>query len=155
MYKRQEKGGVYSPEIVTLYRNGGIPDFGNAKSEKGKFVPQARTPEYSLHFIDSMVKIASHVSGRYGQGAFSAVFKDMTYYSYPFLSVQADKSKLTYTKYGLSLSKLGFYKSAIYWVYFTGIFLLGTRGCDRVIRLIKNAMGRTPQLGLTTSKFAE
>jgi abequosyltransferase len=48
---------VYLPTILVLYRNGGIPDFGNSAAEQGKFVPKEHTPESSLHFMQRMLDI--------------------------------------------------------------------------------------------------
>lgn len=142
-----EKGGVYSPKVVTLYRNDGIPEFGNAASEKGKFVPTERTPESSLHFIASMLKIAKFVA-KGNKEVFDSIFKDMSNYSYPFLSVQSDKNKLTYINYSYRLAKLGFYKSLYFWVYFLSILVLGTSICDKIIAFIKTSLGSTPKLGM-------
>jgi len=147
-----QKGGVYSPEVVTLYRNGGVPEFGNAASERGKFVPNQRTPESSIHFIDSMLAIARHIQNTTRLPVYKGIFQDMACYSYPFISVQADKGKWILTRYAWGLARLGFYKSAMFWGYYLALLIFGTRNCDTFIRWVKAKLGRTPKIGYTLSK---
>lgn len=147
-----KRAGVYSPEVVTLYRNGGIPDFGNAAAEKGKFVPTERTPESSVHFIKSMLDIARSIEVRSGLKVWQRIFNDMANYSYPFISVQMDKGRWTFTKYAISLAKLGFYKSSMFWAYYFALFVFGMRNCDNLIRWLKTKIGRTPRIGYSLSR---
>jgi len=139
--------GVFSPEIVAWYRNGGIPDFGNSLSEKGKFVPRTRTIESSVNFMRGMMEIAQHVENTRHVYIYQRILKDLSNYSYPFLSVQADKPVGAFFKYYLSLIKLGFGRQLLFHVYFFSILLLGTRRMDNIIAGLKRMIGHTPAIG--------
>lgn len=142
-----EWNGVYSPEIVTLYRNGGTPDFGNSPSEKGKFVPQTRTPESSVSFMRGMLEIARYVETTRHVNIYRSILKDLSNYSYPILFFQADKPLGVFFKYYLSLIRLGFGRQLLFHVYFFSILLLGTQRMEKIIAWIKSRLGHTPVIG--------
>lgn len=142
-----EWNGVYSPEIVTLYRNGGTPDFGNSPSEKGKFVPQTRTPESSVSFMRGMLEIARYVETTRHVDIYRSILKDLSNYSYPILFFQADKPLGVFFKYYLSLIRLGFGRQLLFHVYFFSILLLGTQRMEKIIAWIKSRLGHTPVIG--------
>lgn len=142
-----EWNGVFSPEIVTWYRNGGTPDFGNSASEKGKFVPQTRTPESSVSFMRGMLEIAQFVENTRHVDIYRSILKDLSNYSYPILFFQADKPLAVFFKYYLSLIKLGFGRQLLFHVYFFSILLLGTQRMEKMIAWIKRRLGHTPNIG--------
>jgi len=142
-----EWNGVFSPEIVTLYRNGGIPDFGNSASEKGKFVPQKRTTESSVGFMKGMLEIAKSVENTRQVNIYLPILKDLSNYSYPFLSIQADKPVGEFVKYYFSLIRLGFGRQPLFHIYFYSILILGVPNMERIIAWIKLRLGHTPALG--------
>lgn len=142
-----ELNGVFSPEIVALYRNGGVPDFGNSPSEKGKFVPQTRTIESSVGFMRGMLDIARYVDESRHVDIYKGILKDLSNYSYPFLAVQAGRQLSDFFKYYLALIKLGFGKQPLFHVYFFSILLLGTARMEKTISFIKRKLGYTPALG--------
>ncbi len=142
-----EWNGVFSPEIVTWYRNGGTPDFGNSPSEQGKFVPRTRTTESSVHFMRGMLKIARHVEDTRHVGIYRSILKDISNYSYPILAVQAEKSFWEFFGYYIDLIKLGFGRHLLFHAYFFSILLLGTKRLERIITWIKRRLGHTPVLG--------
>ena len=142
-----EKGAVFSPECIVLYRNGGIPDFGNSEAERGVFQPNIRTPESSLRFIEGMLTIIRYIEEEHGVAVARPVIRDMANYSYPLLSIQADKPLKIFLSYGWELSKLGFFRYPIYWFYFIGLLLLGVSRTDSLIVWMKRRLGRTPVLG--------
>jgi abequosyltransferase len=142
-----EWNGVFSPEIVAWYRNGGVPDFGNSVSEQGKFVPHTRTIDSSVGFMRGMLDIARHVETTRHVDIYRNILKDLSNYSYPILSVQADKSAWIFFKYYLSLIRLGFGRQPLFHVYFYSILLLGTQRMENIIAWIKRKLGHTPVLG--------
>ena len=142
-----EWNGVFSPEIVTWYRNGGTPDFGNSATEKGTFVPETRTPESSVSFMKGMLEIAQYVEKTRDVTIYKNILKDLSNYSYPILFFQADKPLGVFVKYYFSLIKLGFGRQILFHVYFYAILLLGIRRTDRMIEWIKLRLGRTPNIG--------
>lgn len=142
-----EKNGVFSPEIITWYRNGGTPDFGNSLSEKGKFVPGTRTAESSLTFMQGMLKIAHYVEETRSVDIYKPILRDLSNYSYPILAVQAEKPLRVFFNYYLSLIKLGFGCRILFHIYFFSILLLGTERMEKTIAWVKKRFGYTPALG--------
>lgn len=138
---------VFVPQIIALYRNGGIPEFGNAESERGKFVPRNRTPESSLHFMRGVLRVAQYVEDADHVPVRDAILDDYSRYSYPILSIQTDKSTAVFLRYALDLHRLGFGRSKMFYVYCLALLLLGPRNTERIIQFIKKRLGYTPQLG--------
>lgn len=143
----KDKAAVFLPSIAILYRNGGVPDFGNSEVEKGRFVPEAQTPESSIVFVQGMLKIARSVAIERSINIYSPVLRDIANYSYPLLSIQARQPRSSFLRYGWRLSRLGFWRFPIYWIYFLSLALLGVNITDRIIANIKNRLGYTPSIG--------
>ncbi len=141
------RNGVFVPQVISLYRNGGIPDFGNAEAERGKFVPRQHTPESSLHFMSEMLRIASHVQSIDKVAIRDLIVTDIANYSYPVLSIQADKPLSVFLRYIRGLQQLGFGRSPLFHVYCVALLVLGARRSDAIIRFIKRRLGHTPLIG--------
>lgn len=139
--------GVFTPEILALYRNGGIPDFGSSASEKGKFVPKVQTPESSVYFMRGMLEIAKHVEDVQGFPVFRRIIADIGNYSYPILAIQSGQPLGIFIGYAYQLAKLGFWRNKMFHLYFWAILFLGSRRVDRLIGFIKKRLGHTPALG--------
>lgn len=139
--------GVFLPDIIVLYRNGGIPEFGNSEKEKGKFVPQDRTSESSLHFMQGMLDIAAYVEQERAVKIYQPILKDLGNYSYGFLFVQSNKGLQIFLKYIYQLAKMGFWKNKWLYLYSILLILLGSRRVDKLIQYIKNRRGYTPVIG--------
>ncbi|MFZ2412563.1 MAG: glycosyltransferase family 2 protein [Candidatus Methanoperedens sp.] len=139
--------GVFLPEILVLYRNGGIPDFGNSEPEREKFVPAAHTPESSLHFVRGMLDIAEYVDRTKNVRIYRRIKRDIGNYSYPILSIQAEKPLPVFLKYSYQLAKWGFWKNAMFHLYFLSLLFMGSKRVDRIINLVKTRMGYTPAIG--------
>lgn len=138
---------VYLPAILTLYRNGGIPDFGNSEKERGKFVPKEHTPESSLHFMRSMLDIARYVEDTHRVAIYEAILRDIGNYSYPVLAIQTDKPLPVFWSYAYRLAKMGFGRNAMFYLYVVLLTLLSPRTIDRCIAVVKRRLGYTPVLG--------
>lgn len=139
--------GIFLPEILVLYRRGGIPDFGSSEKEKDKFSPQLQTPESSLHFIKGMLNIAKFVENMQGILIYHKILKDLGNYSYPLLSVQAQRPLRVYIHYSYNLAKMGFWKNLMFYLYFSLILLIGSRQVDKLIKFVKKRFGYTPIIG--------
>jgi len=142
-----EMNAVFLPQIIVLYRNGGVPDFGNAEAERGKFVPADRTPASSLKFMQGMLDIARSVDLGRGVPVYRRIVSDIANYSYPILAVQASKPLSVFAFYWWSLARMGFGRSPLFHLYFISLLLLGAKGCDALIAMIKQRVGHTPNLG--------
>ena len=138
---------VFVPQIIALYRNGGIPDFGHAESERGKFVPKTRTIESSLHFMRGMLQVAQYVEDTDKVPIRDAILHDISRYSYPVLSIQASRPLREFLGYANDLRRLGFARSSMFYAYVLALLLLGANGTEKVIQFIKRRLGYTPTLG--------
>ena len=138
---------VFVPQIIALYRNGGIPEHGNADSERGKFVPSVRTIESSLHFMRGMLQVAQCVQDIDGVPIRDAILEDISRYSYPVLSIQADKPLPEFLGYVRELHRIGYGHRFLFYLYVASLLLLGPRGSERLIQFIKRRLGHTPTFG--------
>lgn len=142
-----EMNAVFLPQIIVLYRNGGVPDFGNAEAERGKFVPADRTPASSLQFMRGMLDIARAVELNRGVPVYRRIVSDIANYSYPILAVQASKPLNIFVSYWWSLARMGFGRAPLFHLYFASLVLLGAKRSDALITMIKRRVGHTPNLG--------
>lgn len=142
-----EMNAVYLPDVIVLYRNGGVPDFGNSAAEQGKFQPKEQTPESSVHFMRGMLAIAQYIERERQVKIFRPIVRDIANYSYPILAIQAQKPLGIFLKYGWSLARLGLARSPLFLVWFFAILVLGTKRVERLIVWIKKRLGHTPSLG--------
>lgn len=142
-----KENGVYLPQILSHHRLGGTPDFGNSAAEQGKFTPKEQTPESSIHFMRGMLYIARDLERTLGWPVFRPILKDIGNYAYPIISIQAGGSRWALMRYVARLSQLGFWRVPLFYIYATGLFVLGRRRCDALIGMIKAKLGRAPVLG--------
>jgi len=141
-----DMNGVYLPEITVLYRNGGIPEFGNSKKEQGKFVPKDRTIESSLQFMHGMLGVAQYVEKTRKVKIYNSILRDIGNYSYPILAIQANQPFRLFLKYCFRLAEIGFWSNPLFYIYFVLIIMFRPRRIDKLIRAIKNKLGYTPEL---------
>lgn len=142
-----DMNAVFLPQIIVLYRNGGVPEHGNAEVERGKFVPENRTPESSIQFMRGMLEIAAAVERSRGVAVYRRIVADIANYSYPILAVQASKPVKVFISYWWTLAKMGFGRYPLFHVYFMALLLLGTKRADALIAMVKRRLGHTPALG--------
>jgi abequosyltransferase len=142
-----DMNAVFLPQIIVLYRNGGVPDFGNSEAERGKFVPKDQTIESSVQFMRGMLEIAAAVQRERGVPILQRIIADIANYSYPILAIQRHRSATLFIGYWRSLSKLGFGRYGLFHLYFVALLLLGVKRTEAVILLIKRRLGYTPALG--------
>jgi len=142
-----DMNGVSLPEILVLYRNGGVPDFGNSEKEKGLFTPKAQTQESSVYFVRGMFAIAQYVENQRGIRIYRSILNDIGNYSYPILAIQAGRNISEFVRYAYQLSKLGLWRSKYFYGYFFALLLLGSARVESIIKLIKKRCGYTPTIG--------
>lgn len=138
---------VFVPQIIALRRDGVLPDFGNSIAEKGKFTPKQQTTESSIHFVNGMLKIAKYIEETTKLKVYSNILLDIGNYSYPILSIQANRKFFVFLNYGRELARLGFWKNPFFYVYFFTLIILGPDRSDCIIKFIKSKLGYTPKIG--------
>ncbi len=143
----RKKGVVFVPQVTVLYRLGGVPDFGNAESEKGKFTPKEQTIESSLKFMEGMLQIARSAEDDLGLKVYKSIISDINNYSYPILSIQARRSKTEFIGYVYRLLLMGLGRKTIFFVYVALILIMGPDRLDLYIKFIKRKLGYTPSFG--------
>lgn len=141
------RNGVFLPDIVVLYREGGTPEFGNSAAERGRFTPRAQTVESSLTFVGGMLDIAAEVEAKLGVPFYLPVLRDIANYSYPILAMHRNRGIAEFTRYGRALTNLGFWRSPYFFIYFGLLLILGTRRVERLIQRTTHIVGYTPVLG--------
>jgi abequosyltransferase len=142
-----QRNGVAIPEILTLYRDGGVPEFGNSAAERGRFVPNKHTVDASLNFMSGMLDIAAHVERSRGVPFRNAAVRDIANYSYPIIAMHVDKGPRQFLRYVIKLARMGFWRSPLFFVYCALLILLGQKRVDRLIEFVKVKLGHTPVLG--------
>lgn len=141
------ENGVYLTQILTYHRLGGTPDFGNSAVEKGRFVPREQNPESSVHFMRGMLTIAMAVEQSTELPVYRPILRDIGNYSYPILSIQAERPGIVFVGYAYALARMGLWRAPLFHVYALGLLLLGRNMCDRLISMIKKHLGRAPKIG--------
>ena len=142
-----QMNAVFLPQIVVLYRNGGVPDFGNSEAERGKFVPKDQTIESSVQFMRGMLEIAAVVERERRVPIRQSIVRDIANYSYPILAIQRHRPIGQFVRYWWALSGLGFGRHVLFHGYFIALLLFGTKRMEAVIASIKRRLGYTPALG--------
>lgn len=142
-----KESGIYLNRILSFHRLGGVPDFGASVAEQGLFVPRQQTTDSSVHFMRGMLAISNSLDEHSRVKVGRRILKDIGNYSYPILSIQADRRIGEFLSYLWQLLKLGFWRIPLFYVYAFGLLVLGRKNCDYIIACIKRVLGRAPLLG--------
>lgn len=125
---------------------GAIPEFGNAEAEKKLYTPGSVTVDNSLRFLHGYFKITDYFDNKYKINITKAVKKDMSKYFYPNLAIQRNKGVSVFLNYVKELNKIGFDCTVYYYIYVFALIVLGKNKCNNLIRILKNILGKTPEL---------
>lgn len=142
--------GVYVADIVAIRKAGGIVHyFGSSEKERGKYAPGTLLPEHSLNFISGMLGIAKFIDKYQNIEIYKEILNDIGNYSYPLLSIQAEKNIGIYPflKYGVSLGKMGLWQNKYFMAYFLALLFIKPQLIDKIINIIKKTLGHTPLIG--------
>jgi hypothetical protein len=123
------------------------PQFGFAEPERGRFEPGKVTPENSINFTKGFFTITEAFDRKYNTSLTGMVRRDLSKYSYPFLSIQRKRGAANFIRYAVRLAKeTGLNDTWHFYAYALALLVLGERLCDRMIVLIKKRLGYTPVL---------
>ncbi|MEP6762758.1 MAG: glycosyltransferase family 2 protein [Gemmatimonadaceae bacterium] len=137
---------AYIPNILALFRKDGVPEFGAAKAEQGKYTPGVQPPDTDLRMIRSLMSIAEAVERERGIAIAEAIRKDFANYMYPTIAHQAHVSRREFYKFYRDLGALGFNRYAMFHFWFWSIAIVGAERVDRVIQFVRKRLGHTPNL---------
>ena len=138
---------AYFDEPLTQQYDEGVPSFGTAEAEKGLYTPGTITIDNSINFLKGFFKITGVLDGKHGVDCTPAIKKDMSKYFYPSLAIQRNKGLRAFLHYVARLNReIGFNITPYYYVYVAALVLFGKNACDNGIRLLKDIIGKTPQL---------
>jgi abequosyltransferase len=123
------------------------PMFGNSEAEKSRYTPGSVTQQNSINFTASYFEVAKYLDRLHDTHIGDFLKIDLSKYSYPFLSIQRKNGIFPFLKYSKRLEKeLGFGCTIYFYVYKWSLVFLGEKICDKIIILIKNILGFTPNL---------
>lgn len=138
---------LFTPEIIALRRDGVAPDFGHSQAEKDIYTPTQQTANSSVAFMTGMLRIARELEDSTGLLVYNSICSDISAYSYPIISIQANNSRRKLFSYGMTLRKIGLGKSLWFHVYFISLLIFGKKNCDLLIRIVKRLLGSAPRIG--------
>lgn len=137
---------AYCHTLLTQSIEGGIPYFGSSEAEKGVYTPGTITLDNSINFMRWYTVIIDYIAEKYHNDTNIRVKHNMSKYSYGFIKDQRNKGIKVFTQYCKELKKLGFASSPYFYIYYIGLVVLGAKGCNKIITIIKRIVGYRPQL---------
>jgi len=137
---------AYFDTPLTQQHDEGIPEFGNSESEKALYTPGSVTVENSIRFLSGYFKITKYIDKEHNLDSTRIIMKDMSKYFYPSLAIQRNKGFFKFLGYVKELNKIGFNSTIYYYIYVVGLLLFGKKICDNLVRILKNIIGKTPEL---------
>ncbi len=136
---------AYYHTPITQAYEGGVPLFGNSKSEKGLYKP-GKSVDNNLHFMGWYVKILDYVAEKYQNDTNKQIKKNMSKYSYTFMSVHRSDGIKVFNHYVDELRKMGFGSSIFFYIYYLGLLIFGEQKCSDIINKLKIIIGHRPSL---------
>ncbi|MEZ2576021.1 glycosyltransferase family 2 protein [Buttiauxella ferragutiae] len=141
--------GYYFSDIITLSRDTEAPDFGNAGSEKGFFVPGGYKPEGRIHMVEGLLLIAKYIEDNTKiPGVYQGIKSDIANYFYPYIRDQLNLPFPLYIKMVNSFRTMGFNNEKLFYIHIVLGYLLKRNGYDSLIKFIRKCNGGTPRLGI-------
>jgi abequosyltransferase len=140
------KTAVCTPKLLVLCREG-IPEFGSADKERGKYVPGRYTPQARLNMISGALSIIRHLKESTGIDVVEDVIRDYANYFYPYIKDQLDLPMRDYFALYRDYARMGFGRYPLYHFYFMLGYVLGEKRFDNLTAVIRRSLGRSPRLG--------
>ena len=141
-----KRPAAYVPDILALFRKGGIPEFGTAKAERGLYTPGVQPPETDLRMIRSLMSIAEAVQQERGVTIAEHIRHDFANFMYPTIAHQAHEPFRVFWKFYRDLGAMKFDRYPMFHFWFWSVSILGPTRVDRLIQLVRKTLGHTPNL---------
>ena len=145
------KDAVFTPRVLVLCRNSEPPDFGTNFKEAGAFTRGSYTPGARLTMVDGALSIIRHHDKNSDRGLAEAVMRDYANYFYPYIKDQLSLKPSDFLSLYLRFARMGFYKYPLFHLNCLVAYLLGEDNTDIATRVVREHLGRSPQLGIRHS----
>jgi abequosyltransferase len=141
--------GLFVAQTISMARGDvKVHFFGSSEAERKHYTPGKLPPGHSLAFMRGMLDIARGVERDRGVQMAGAIARDVANYSFPVLSVQAERSsRMQFARYAIDVARMGLGRSPLFAVYFVMLVTLGPKLSQRAIELVRSRLGRTPVFG--------
>ena len=141
---------IYCP-LLTAYAHQSYrdnePKFGNSEKEKARYVPGSISQNNSINFTKSYFEIAQFLESRNNIKIEKLIRRELSKYSYPFLSIQRNQGFLNYLSYTRKLEKeCNLNITWHYYFYKFSLLIFGERLPSFMIFLVKKFLGYSPTL---------
>lgn len=140
------KNGLYINDSVVSCRSTERPDFGNSKVEAGLHSPGQFNAKSRHIMLGSILDIAKDVERERGVKIYREIEKDIANYSLNWLSYLRRIDLKEFCGFYGKMMKRGFWRHPLFSVYFFSVLTLGEANVNRLVRMIKGVLGRTPNL---------
>lgn len=133
-------------EMIPSYRQD-TPMFGNSEAEKSRYTPGSVSEDNSINFSKAYFEVTQYLDTLHDTNLTKLVRKDLSKYSYPFLSIQRKRGIKPFLHYAARLeNELDFGCTKYFYIYKWALVFFGESLCDKIINGIKNFVGHTPKL---------
>lgn len=143
-----DRPAVCTPKVLVLCRDG-VPEFGSAAKERGKYIPGRYTPQARLNMIAGALSIIRNLKQQRGIDVVEEVIHDYANYFYPYIKDQLNLPLRDFLALYREYGQMGFAKYPLYHVYFALGYLLGEKRFDSLTAALRRRLGRSPRLGKT------
>lgn len=141
------KPGLFLPQVLAYFRQGGVPEFGASARERGKWIPGRQPPETSLRMLQAHLDIAQHVDHSYGVDVRARVHRDLGNHMYPTFAHQAHERLPVFLRFYRDLIRMGFGRYPLFHAYALALLALGRARTDRALYWARRRLGHTPSIG--------
>jgi glycosyltransferase involved in cell wall biosynthesis len=121
------------------------PMFGSSNAEKSRYSPGKVSADNSINFTKAYFEVTEYLDKKNQTNLTHLVRKDISKYSYPFLSIQRKRGIASFLRYAKRLdNEVGLGSTTYFHIYKWALVIFGERICDRFIAMIKRTVGYTP-----------
>jgi glycosyltransferase involved in cell wall biosynthesis len=142
-----DKCAVYTPKVLVHVRSGEPPEFGNSAAEKGRFVPGLYTPQARWNMIAGVLDIIKNLKETRSLDLLEDIRRDYANYFYVYIRDQLELPIGEFFKLYRGYAQMGFNKYPLFHVYCFLAYILGDRRFDKMTKVIRGFLGRSPHFG--------
>jgi glycosyltransferase involved in cell wall biosynthesis len=141
-----DRRAVCTPKVLVNCRKT-APEFGASASEKEKYVPGCYTPDARLRMISGALAIAMNLRETRRLDVVEDIAHDYANYFYPYIKDQLSLRFDEFLRLYNGFSRMGFRRYPMFHIYCILGYALGEKNFDRLTRMVRSVLGRSPQFG--------